>query len=167
MIHVTFACIETRDPFLIIQKLLPVRVKSETSVRVELIRMRLRPNRAKQGHRSLTKLLALPTKQDFLIETGECAQHPYTHTRPCVQLKQSRKKIISWKHFYHLIGMTDKLFASYWCLCVTVSFILFLFHKQKTRNLIQYWGEKRNMYPSFPTHSISFVFFSEMVFSRP
>ena len=25
--------------------------------------------------------------------------------------------LISWKHFYHLIGMNDKSFALFWCIC--------------------------------------------------
>ena len=46
--------------------------------------------------------------------------------------------------FYHLIGMTDNFFACYWCLCVSISFILFiLFHKRTARNVIVGWKTKK------------------------
>ena len=68
----------------------------------------------------------------------------------------------------HLIGMTENLFASYWCLCVSVSFILLLFHKQKTRNLTQYWGEKRKIVPFLaPSQHYPSYFFPKMSFSKP
>lgn len=38
---------------------------------------------------------------------------------------------ISWNHFYHLIGMTEKFFVLYWCLCVSVCFSHLSFQKWK------------------------------------
>lgn len=60
--------------------------------------------------------------------------------------------------------MTDKLFASYWCVCVTVSFILFLFHKQdKKPYTVLGWKTK---YVPFlaPSQHILRIFFRNGIF---
>ena len=56
--------------------------------------------------------------------------------------------------------MTDKFFAFHWCLCVSISFILFiLFHKRTARNVM---GEKLKMCPSLlPQQHFPSCWFSE------
>ena len=69
------------------------------------------------------------------------------------------EKIFPLHIFYHLIRMTDNFFALYLCLCVNVSFILLLFHKQTPRN--HYSGVKnKKMYSSLPPQNIFLHIFS-------
>ena len=48
--------------------------------------------------------------------------------------------------------MTDNFFALHWCLCVSVSFILLLFHKQTPRNYIVGWKTKNGLFPAPSEH---------------
>ena len=52
---------------------------------------------------------------------------------------------ISWKHFYHVIAWLFYFFVLYGCLCLNVSFILFLFHKQMARSVFDGMKNEKNV----------------------
>ena len=61
----------------------------------------------------------------------------YAHTPVrAAEIRRKMFNIISGKHSIVQTGLTDKFFALYWCLCVSISLTLLLVQKWTARNVI-------------------------------